>query len=80
MLPNARSSRPKQDHIDFDVRVNKETDTVLLYAEDAMIGQWDISAYTDKLKGNKMDICFVLSVANHPLPLSLVLVTDNYYF
>ncbi len=53
MLPNARTRKPRGESIIFDVRVNKEEDSVLLYADDAMVGQWDITGYTDKLKGGK---------------------------
>jgi len=75
MLPNARSSKPKQDHIDFDVRVNKETDTVLLYAEDSLIGQWDISAYSDKLKGNKIGFVNLYSSSTNASRISNIVVS-----
>jgi len=53
MIPNNRANRIKQDSILFDVRMDKQADTLLLYADKSMIGQWDISAYSNKLKGNK---------------------------
>lgn len=74
-IPSVRSNKSKPDGVDFDVRVNKETNTVLLYADDSMIGQWDISAYTDQLKGNKMGFVNLYSSSANASRVSNIVVS-----
>ncbi len=75
-LQNVRANRTRQDNVVFDIRMDKESDTVILYADQLMVGQWDISSFTKKLTGNKIGFVNLYSSGSNASMISDIVVSS----
>ncbi len=54
LLVNRSSRSQEYGERFYDIRVDRKSNSVLLYRDKSLLGQWDISDVTENLKGNKL--------------------------